>query len=467
MKKVFFRTAVLFLMPLCVFGAKRIVLGQLFTSTTCPPCVAANASLTDVISQRDSTLAVVRFHANWPSPGNDPYYWYNVAANSTRINMYSINAVPTFVLDGTQSVITTGAVDTKAAVPTTLALALYRQFPASALAANQGAGKVMVELYNEESTTRTFVLNGALTESEIHYTGTNGDPVHHQAMIDMLPNYYSGEVITLEGKERKILTYDFNVYDTITFPSITDPHLVDAGTCELVFWCQNATGMEIYQAAKVKVIDADTSGPGLTITDIKVYDQTGDGKLIANEKAEVKVTLKNNSGSPKENVHVFLEITDNNVTVLDGFAEIPLIEANESFEVDSTKGDGLLIKAGSGYKDEKFDMTCKAGSEDGSWAVTVMPLGVIEDPKPVFGFSLSAALGAYSNTAILTLSEPADVKLLLYDASGRMQRTLYSGGLNAGTQRLSFSYEGLAEGVYFIKASAGSMSKVEKLVIVK
>jgi hypothetical protein len=399
---------------------------------------------------------------NWPSPGNDPWYHYDPTMNNFWKTMYSINAVPTFVADGMTAGVSTSIVDMKAAEPTTLQISVYRQYPVSSLY-ESGDGKVKVELYNEDNAEATFKLYGALTESEVYYTGTNGDPEHDQAVFDMIPEY-DGTLVTLKKNERKMFEFDFTTNHTIN--TTPDPHDVVPENCELVFWCQEASGKLIYNAAKAKVVGADSAAPLMLLSNIQVIDQNQNGSLEPNEEGEVKVTITNASDSPLENVHVYLTIDDTKVDVVDGYAEIPLIAPGEDYVVEESKGDGLKLKTKSSYiKDTPFDMTTEAGSDDGYWSSYVQPLGINEETSPEFYASVASNVTSSNTTVSLSLPASGAVELNLFDVSGARVRTLYSGNLGSGTHALPISFDNLSNGVYFVKITAGDNSSVNKVIV--
>ncbi|MBA7621612.1 hypothetical protein ES703_28976 [subsurface metagenome] len=60
---------------------------------------------------------------------------------------------------------------------------------------------------------------------------------------------------------------------------------------------------------------------------------------------------------------------------------------------------------------------------------------------------------------------PCEVELTMYDATGRLVRTLYAGRLSAGSHLIDIEVETLPAGAYFIRASAGRHKQVSKLVI--
>lgn len=81
-------------------GARRNVVFEAYTSATCSPCASQNPYLDAFIAARFDTIVPIKYHMNWPSPGNDPMYLANPTQNTERRNYYSINAVPTLVIDG-------------------------------------------------------------------------------------------------------------------------------------------------------------------------------------------------------------------------------------------------------------------------------------------------------------------------------------------------------------------------------
>jgi hypothetical protein len=72
-------------------AAQRKVVAEVFTSTTCSPCYAADVFYFQswlpgyANAQRVITIA---HHVWWPAPGNDPMYLANSAAVQARSNYY-------------------------------------------------------------------------------------------------------------------------------------------------------------------------------------------------------------------------------------------------------------------------------------------------------------------------------------------------------------------------------------------
>ena len=65
----------------------------------------------------------------------------------------------------------------------------------------------------------------------------------------------------------------------------------------------------------------------------------------------------------------------------------------------------------------------------------------------------------------LSLDATCEVSLTLYDATGRLVKTLYAGALSAGSHLIDIRTDGLPAGAYFIRATAGAYNRTGKLVI--
>ena len=91
-----------------------------FTSSTCPPCVALNATFDPLLNgntpNTGGRVNVVKNQVNWPAPGNDPSYNADVAA---RVTYYAVGGVPTAFAGGKTTMVshTQGEIDAAKALP--------------------------------------------------------------------------------------------------------------------------------------------------------------------------------------------------------------------------------------------------------------------------------------------------------------------------------------------------------------
>jgi len=193
------------------YSSDRVVLMEQFTSTTCPPCVPANQYFDNWIKSyaNKDRVAIIKYHMYWPSPGNDPYYHANPTENLARKNYYSVSSVPHARIDGT---INGGSsysnwpslIINQMSVPSQFTIDINGDLNST----TGGTLSIVVTSDNNPIPTGTLVLQTLVVENELNYTGTNGDPVHHQVMRKMYPDA-NGEVFTINPNETK--TFNRNI----------------------------------------------------------------------------------------------------------------------------------------------------------------------------------------------------------------------------------------------------------------
>jgi len=72
-----------------------------------------------------------------------------------------------------------------------------------------------------------------------------------------------------------------------------------------------------------------------------------------------------------------------------------------------------------------------------------------------------------STSISFTLPEVSQVRLTVFDVTGREVAVLVNGMRNAGTHSVTFDASGLASGIYLYKLEAGSFSSIQKMVLMK
>ncbi len=240
MKIIFTALFFLFLVHLNLNAFERTVLAEIFTSTTCPPCASQNPYFDNWLKNYNNKdrVAVIKYHVWWPSPGNDPFYHANVTENQGRTNYYSTNYVPRGIVNGIadgsssagnwivliqNSIITTSQFEIK--------------ILGNVDSVQGGNLTIRVTADNNSIPAGNLVLHTAIVESNINYTGTNGDPIHNFVMRKMYPNH-TGEVFTINPNETKTFTRIFNWNSSW---KLYNSHVV--------VFIQNQSTKEVYQAA--------------------------------------------------------------------------------------------------------------------------------------------------------------------------------------------------------------------------
>lgn len=186
----------------------RTVLVERYTSSTCGPCASNNPTVDAFMSSlTDAQIMGLSYHMNWPAPGNDPMYMYNINDNTTRRNYYNVNAIPQLQMDGTTTLEPNysnsqlmNAFNTRTAMlsPVTIIVRDSSYGTDSML--------VRVTVYCETAiTTPSVTMHVAIMEKLIQYAsapGTNGERNFHTVMRRMLPSA-NGTIFDLTPGTRK------------------------------------------------------------------------------------------------------------------------------------------------------------------------------------------------------------------------------------------------------------------------
>jgi hypothetical protein len=75
----------------------------------------------------------------------------------------------------------------------------------------------------------------------------------------------------------------------------------------------------------------------------------------------------------------------------------------------------------------------------------------------------------FNSTVNLTLdvARAGDVRLEVFDITGRLVETLHSGTLNVGSHRFFWAPLHAASGMYFVRASTSDLKQTMKIVLLK
>lgn len=219
---------------------ERTVLVEIFTSTTCPPCATQNPYFDNWLknySNKDR-VAVIKYHTWWPSPGNDPFYHANTVENQARVNYYSTNYVPRGIINGTSDGSSSASIWISLIQNSIINSSQFEIRVYGNVDATQGGNlTIQVTADNNPIPSGTLVLHTVVVESELYYTGTNGDPVHHFVMRKMYPNQ-NGETFTINPNETKTFSRVF---------SWNSSWKID--NSYVVVFIQNQSNKQVYQAA--------------------------------------------------------------------------------------------------------------------------------------------------------------------------------------------------------------------------
>jgi hypothetical protein len=202
--------------------------------------------LDGIAETHEHNLAVVTYHAWWPS-GSDPYYQYNPSENSARINYYGADYTPHAWFDGIVNgqyltYLWESQIDTRATVPSPMAINLVVDYDN----VTESGTVTAVMSATEAVTASNLKLRLALTES--HLPPLGGFDEFNYAMRDMIPNPTGTSVSISEG-------------DVVSqsLPFTLDLANEDFNNLEFVAWVQSDNTKEVQQAAKFSLRGANVT----------------------------------------------------------------------------------------------------------------------------------------------------------------------------------------------------------------
>jgi hypothetical protein len=174
---------------------ERVVVGELFTNTSCPTCYQADTTLSRVLEDHRGSFAVIRYHTWFPS-SSDPFYQANTSENTSRTNYYSLTYVPKLFLDGTGTDTSfshwDSLVTAREQVPTSLEIKLEGIYDHST---RQGTVYATITAASADLPIDVRLFS-VLVEDSIYWVAPNKIQWHNQVMRDMLPSAY-GDTITI------------------------------------------------------------------------------------------------------------------------------------------------------------------------------------------------------------------------------------------------------------------------------
>jgi thiol-disulfide isomerase/thioredoxin len=189
----------------------RIVLGEVFTGSGCPPCVAADLAFDAAMARYGAkNLAVVMYHQHIPRP--DPMTNLDTQA---RAKNYSVTGVPTFAIDGKKTVGGGSREGTKNRydlITKDIEAELDATSEAhvkvdAALAGN--AVKVSAHVADVKSESKDLKVQILLVEKELRYTGENG--VRFHPMVVRAMGGEKAEGYTLDAAAAKSFDASFDL----------------------------------------------------------------------------------------------------------------------------------------------------------------------------------------------------------------------------------------------------------------
>lgn len=183
---------------------QRLVLIEEATNASCGPCASQNPAFDALLNANRHKLTAIKYH--WYFPGYDPMHNHNVTENNARVSYYSINGVPTAIIDGVKPSgagfsypggphgFTQSLINQYYAIPSPFEIDMYHY-----LSPAQDSIHVIMRIRAAQNITGTFKAHMVVIEKTITFSsppGSNGEMVFHDVMKKMLPNQNGTDLAT-------------------------------------------------------------------------------------------------------------------------------------------------------------------------------------------------------------------------------------------------------------------------------
>lgn len=262
MKKILSLLTLSLLFGLSVSYAQnqRIAVLECFTSTTCGPCASANPALDNLINNNTDKLIAIKYHVNWPSPG-DPMNLHNPSEVSSRVSYYGINAVPWSVGDGTwlgnSSSVSQNMINQWAAVDSPVDMRMTHYL-------NDTQDTIFVVVMGRATSAVDYSglrLRVAVLEKTMQYAtapGSNGEKVFHNVMKKMLPNAAGTSVGAMQAGDYFAYKFSWALANVMDINELTAvAWLQDNSSKEVIQGCKSADNIQPFYAKQASIVGTD------------------------------------------------------------------------------------------------------------------------------------------------------------------------------------------------------------------
>jgi hypothetical protein len=219
---------------------------ELFTNTSCIPCVSANTFLDGIkhctgITNNDTNVIIIRYHSTiFP---NDPFYLFNPAPNFARQQYYNALTNPRGYMMGTymgafDAATWINSINQKLASTNLMDISFTINYDTASR-----NGSLAIQVKQSGGTTQTdLVIHIAVTESELYYNASNGETEFDNTLRDLITGT-NGESITVTSGQTTNLNHNFSIMNGIDIPNT-----------EIIIFVQNTSTKEIFGVNKHKLM---------------------------------------------------------------------------------------------------------------------------------------------------------------------------------------------------------------------
>ncbi|MDQ7798133.1 MAG: FlgD immunoglobulin-like domain containing protein [Candidatus Edwardsbacteria bacterium] len=435
--------------PSAYYSPNRVMVDQ-FTCTSCAPCVAGNDTMNDVYRDLKDSLTLIRTHVWWPT-NNDPYYLGrgpDTMENRARRTYNTVSYVPWITVGGIVHPNYTEArayILSQKKIAQPLTISLEGWYDASG---DSGVITAVIKATGRflAASKASLTLRYAITEDSSLYTGTNGDPIHHQVLRDMIPDN-NGVPIAIDKDQTVVNSQKYTIYTGGVVP-----YTWTEKNCQFVVYVQNDVTKEVLQSATCGLNAIPPSA-------VELCAFTG---MAVNGG----IALQWRTSSEFENAEWLIE---RSTSPGEGFIRIAEVAAenNPNGHIYS-----YTDRTTQPYTDYYYRLGDKDIHGKITWNSTVL---ITSQGVAITKFWLAAGRPNPCRdqaTFEYALPQPGEVSIRIFDICGRLVSTLPMGPQNAGLQQAVWDLRDntgkpAANGVYFFRMTAGEHTATRKITVLR
>jgi hypothetical protein len=312
--------------------SQRMVLAEEFTSSTCPPCAQQNPAFDALLEANSDVITSIKYHVNWPTPGNDPMYLDNPGDSQARIGYYNDIYAPWAFIDGnyyngSPSNVSQNMINAVSAVPSPFEIQTQQT-----LSSGQDSVYLTTLIKATDDVSGNLRAHVVVIEKHIHFDGgaglTNGEKDFYNVMKKMLPSssgtvlpssMEAGDYILLQNAWKLDNVYDINELGAVIF--------VQDNTSKAVHQASNSSEQPLVPAYN---------------NDAQILSVSNATSTNCSGMTTPYVTIRNNGGTELTSLTINYSVNGGETQTYDWtgnleFLETEVVELNEvTFDVADT-----------------------------------------------------------------------------------------------------------------------------------
>lgn len=266
----------------------RTTLMEVFTSSTCVPCVAGNANMDNTVVPAISNYTIIKYQQDFPGNG-DPY---QTTESVNRRGYYGINSIPRMEIDGQWDLnaasLTTGVFNSYQQVPAFMEIGISSAYYTGNNVTVSAQINPLINYAGNNYVYQVVVIENVTTGN----VASNGETSFNQVMQNMHPDE--------DGTAVTSLTAGNPVNINVTIPMGTT-NVEQMSDLKVVIFVQDNNTKEVLQSAWLdvspnSVSDMDDQGNGIT----KMYPNPATDNVTMEfqvaQSQEVSWTMTNSLG---------------------------------------------------------------------------------------------------------------------------------------------------------------------------